>query len=60
MTKDEFRTGVYVAVSVFLRKVGLTQGRLSEEDLWEQFDQFVRDSGLSKIVSDEADDDIPF
>lgn len=60
MTKEQFRTGVMVSVDVFLRQVGLSEGPMSEEDLWFAFAEFVQGKSLSTIVEDNSDDDIPF
>lgn len=63
MTIADFANGVEVAVRVFTRELSLTSrsDQYDEEELWERFEEYVRQLGLSTIKKqNEADDDIPF
>jgi len=63
MRINDFRTAVEVAVSVFTRELALTsrQDQYSEEELWDLFEVYVRERGVSAIKSEaDNDDDIPF
>jgi len=63
MRINDFRTAVEVTVSVFTRELALTsrQDQYSEEKLWDLFEVYVRERGVSAIKSEaDNDNDIPF
>lgn len=63
MLISDFRTAVEVAVGVFTRNLSLSSrsDQYTEEELWDMFEEYIRERGVSSIKQQEDDnDDIPF